>query len=47
MYNTYNEEVQANFDGTKDFIAEQIMKLIVDTSEAEMIFDEINTIVID
>jgi hypothetical protein len=37
----------SDIDGTKDFIAEQIMKLIVDTSEAEMIFDEINTIVID
>ena len=37
----------SDIDGTKDFIAEQIMNLIVDTSEAEMIFDEINTIVID
>ena len=31
----------------RDYIAEQIMKLIEDTSGAETIFDEINTIVID
>ena len=37
----------SDVDGTKDFIAEQIMKIIADASEAEMIFDEINTIVID
>lgn len=37
----------SDIDGIKDCIAEQIMKLIEDTSEAEMIFDEINTIVID
>ena len=37
----------SDIDGTKDYIAEQIMKLIEDTSGAETIFDEINTIVID
>jgi hypothetical protein len=37
----------SDIDGTKDFIAEQIMKIIEETSEAELIFDEINTIVID
>jgi hypothetical protein len=37
----------SDVDGTKDFIAEQIMKIIEETSEAELIFDEINTIVID
>ena len=37
----------SDVDGTKDFIAEQIMKIIEDASEAEMTFDEINTIVID
>ena len=37
----------SDVDGTKDFIAEQIMKIIGDASDAEMIFDEINTIVID
>ena len=37
----------SDIDGTKDYIAEQIMKLIADTSDAETIFDEINTIVID
>ena len=37
----------SDIDGTKDYIAEQIMKLIEDTSGAETIFDEINTIAID
>lgn len=37
----------SDVDGTKDYIAEQIMKIIEDVSEAELIFDEINTIVID
>jgi hypothetical protein len=37
----------SDVDGTKDFIAVQIMKIIEETSEAELIFDEINTIVID
>ena len=37
----------SDVDGTKDFIAEQIMKIIEDASEAEMTFDEINTIAID
>ena len=37
----------SDIDGTQDYIAEQIFKIIEDSSEATLSFDEINTIVID
>ena len=37
----------SDVDGTKDFIAEQIMKIVEDSSVSDTASDEIYTIVID